>query len=173
MGMQLFWRIKRKLPCRSSINNNWHLFKLKKLHKQVFTFAANVCDKNTWSWLGWSNWMVLLGASLSRKGFRGNSPGMGIDGMRVGGGRCPFLIVGGLLLVCIMLLCNWWALTSENAELLRQIDELSEQLKYRYLFIYKQSYKNILNKNIKELYQLFVCKVFLYFISLIQRLFII
>ncbi|XP_012277562.1 Golgi membrane protein 1 isoform X1 [Orussus abietinus] len=54
---------------------------------------------------------------------------MGIDGMRVGGSRCPPLLVGGLILACLMLICNWWTLSSENLELLRQIDELSEQLK--------------------------------------------
>ncbi|XP_076676552.1 uncharacterized protein LOC143373300 isoform X2 [Andrena cerasifolii] len=54
---------------------------------------------------------------------------MGIDSMRVGGGRCPPLLVGGLLVVCLMLICNWWTLSSENIELVRQIDELNEQLK--------------------------------------------
>ncbi|XP_011342895.1 Golgi membrane protein 1 isoform X2 [Ooceraea biroi] len=54
---------------------------------------------------------------------------MGIDGMRVGGGRCPPLLVGGLLLACLMLICNWWTLSSENLELVRQIDDLNEQLK--------------------------------------------
>ncbi|XP_012527606.2 uncharacterized protein LOC105831772 isoform X1 [Monomorium pharaonis] len=54
---------------------------------------------------------------------------MGIDGMRVGGGRCPPLLVGGLLLACLMLVCSWWTLSSENLELIRQIDDLNEQLK--------------------------------------------
>ncbi|XP_043803004.1 Golgi membrane protein 1-like isoform X1 [Apis laboriosa] len=54
---------------------------------------------------------------------------MGIDSMRVGGGRCPPLLVGGLLVACLMLICNWWTLSSENIELVRQIDELNEQLK--------------------------------------------
>ncbi|KAH0955475.1 hypothetical protein HN011_009010 [Eciton burchellii] len=54
---------------------------------------------------------------------------MGIDGMRVGGGRCPPLLVGGLLLACLMLICNWWTLSSENLDLVRQIDDLNEQLK--------------------------------------------
>ncbi|XP_078049568.1 uncharacterized protein LOC144476466 isoform X1 [Augochlora pura] len=54
---------------------------------------------------------------------------MGIDSMRVGGGRCPPLLVGGLLVTCLMLICNWWTLSSENIELVRQIDELNEQLK--------------------------------------------
>ncbi|KAL6265251.1 hypothetical protein P5V15_002154 [Pogonomyrmex californicus] len=54
---------------------------------------------------------------------------MGIDGMRVGGGRCPPLLVGGLLLACLMLVCSWWTLSSENLELVRQIDDLNEQLK--------------------------------------------
>ncbi|XP_011690477.1 PREDICTED: uncharacterized protein LOC105451497 isoform X3 [Wasmannia auropunctata] len=54
---------------------------------------------------------------------------MGIDGMRVGGGRCPPLLVGGLLLACLMLICSWWTLSSENLELIRQIDDLNEQLK--------------------------------------------
>ncbi|XP_020280264.1 Golgi membrane protein 1-like isoform X1 [Pseudomyrmex gracilis] len=54
---------------------------------------------------------------------------MGIDGMRVGGGRCPPLLVGGLLLACLWLTCNWWTLSSENLDLVRQIDDLNEQLK--------------------------------------------
>ncbi|XP_018312014.1 uncharacterized protein [Mycetomoellerius zeteki] len=54
---------------------------------------------------------------------------MGIDSMRVGGGRCPPLLVGGLLLACLMLVCSWWTLSSENLELIRQIDDLNEQLK--------------------------------------------
>ncbi|KAK2585188.1 hypothetical protein KPH14_009897 [Odynerus spinipes] len=49
--------------------------------------------------------------------------------MRVGGGRCPPLLVGGLLIACLILICNWWTLSSENIELVRQIDELNEQLK--------------------------------------------
>lgn len=54
--------------------------------------------------------------------------------MRVGGGRCPPLLVGGLLVACLMLICNWWTLSSENIELVRQIDELNEQLKIRYCY---------------------------------------
>ncbi|XP_043500737.1 uncharacterized protein LOC122523168 [Polistes fuscatus] len=54
---------------------------------------------------------------------------MGIDSMRVGGGRCSPLLVGGLLIACLMLICNWWTLSSENFDLVHQIDELSEQLK--------------------------------------------
>ncbi|XP_066591450.1 myosin heavy chain, clone 203-like isoform X2 [Prorops nasuta] len=54
---------------------------------------------------------------------------MGIDSMRVGGGRCSPLLVGGLLVSCLMLICNWWTLSSENIELLRQLDDLNEQLK--------------------------------------------
>ncbi|KAK9303568.1 hypothetical protein QLX08_004789 [Tetragonisca angustula] len=54
---------------------------------------------------------------------------MGIDSMRVGGGRCPPLLVAGLLAACLMLICNWWTLSTENFELLRQFDELNEQLK--------------------------------------------
>ncbi|CAK9819156.1 hypothetical protein ANTPLA_LOCUS10092 [Anthophora plagiata] len=54
---------------------------------------------------------------------------MGIDSMRVGGGRCPSLLVGGLFIACLMLICSWWTLSSENIELVRQIDELNEQLK--------------------------------------------
>lgn len=84
---------------------------------------------------------------------------MGIDSMRVGGGRCPPLLVGGLLVACLMLICNWWTLSSENIELVRQIDELNEQLKIRYQYtysynqchissnefsIYKRLYKNCL-----------------------------
>jgi len=54
---------------------------------------------------------------------------MTIDSMRVGGGRCPPLLVTGLLIACIMMVCNWWTLSSTNLELLRQIDELNEQIK--------------------------------------------
>ncbi|XP_046751885.1 uncharacterized protein LOC124414834 isoform X2 [Diprion similis] len=54
---------------------------------------------------------------------------MGFDGMRVGGGRCPPLLVGGLVLACFLLVCNWWTISTENAELLRQIDDLIDQLK--------------------------------------------
>lgn len=56
---------------------------------------------------------------------------MGIDSMRVGGGRCSPLLVGGLFIACLMLICNWWTLSSENLDLVRQIDELNEQLKIR------------------------------------------
>lgn len=49
--------------------------------------------------------------------------------MRVGGGRCSPLLVGGLLIACLLLICNWWTLSSENIVLVRQIDELNEQLK--------------------------------------------
>ena len=58
--------------------------------------------------------------------------GMSIDSMRVGGGRCPPLLVGGLLIACIMMVCNWWTLSSTNYELARQIDDLTEELKMRY-----------------------------------------
>ncbi|XP_051155427.1 glutamic acid-rich protein-like isoform X2 [Leptopilina boulardi] len=54
---------------------------------------------------------------------------MVIESMRVGGGRCPPLLVGGLFVVCLMLIVNWYSLSSENLELLRQLDELGEQLK--------------------------------------------
>ncbi|OAD55435.1 hypothetical protein WN48_04692 [Eufriesea mexicana] len=54
---------------------------------------------------------------------------MGIDSMRVGGGRCPSLLVGGLLVACLVLICNWWTATSENIDLVRQIDKLNEELK--------------------------------------------
>ncbi|KOC61309.1 hypothetical protein WH47_06133 [Habropoda laboriosa] len=54
---------------------------------------------------------------------------MGIDSMRVGGGRCPPFLVGGLLIACLMLICSWWTLSTENIELVRQIDELNEELK--------------------------------------------
>ncbi|XP_023245937.1 uncharacterized protein LOC106642812 isoform X2 [Copidosoma floridanum] len=47
----------------------------------------------------------------------------------VGGGRCPPLLVGGLVVACIMMVCNWWTLSSANLELVRQIDELNEQIK--------------------------------------------
>lgn len=54
---------------------------------------------------------------------------MGIDSMRVGTGRCSPLLVGGLFIACLMLICNWWTLSSENLDLVHQIDELNEQLK--------------------------------------------
>ncbi|KAL7289758.1 hypothetical protein TKK_0016359 [Trichogramma kaykai] len=54
---------------------------------------------------------------------------MSIDSMRVGGGRCPPFLVIGLSVVCIMMICNWWTLSSTNLELLHQIDELNEQIK--------------------------------------------
>lgn len=59
---------------------------------------------------------------------------MVIESMRVGGGRCPPLLVGGLLVVCLMLIVNWYSLSSENLELLRQLDELGEQLKIGYFY---------------------------------------
>lgn len=67
--------------------------------------------------------------NAGNKGLSAFKEVMGIDGMRVGGGRCPPLLVAGLLVVCLMLICNWWTLSSENLELLGQIDDLNEQLK--------------------------------------------
>lgn len=66
--------------------------------------------------------------------------------MRVGGGRCPPFLVGGLLIACIMLFLNWYQLSTTNLELLRQIDELNEQIKIRYKenFLFNLI-KNLLN----------------------------
>lgn len=55
---------------------------------------------------------------------------MGIDGMRVGGGRCPPLVAISIL-ISFLLVCNWWNLSTENTELLSQIDQLHEELKIR------------------------------------------
>ncbi|KAJ8669008.1 hypothetical protein QAD02_000267 [Eretmocerus hayati] len=54
---------------------------------------------------------------------------MSFDSMRVGGGRCPPLVVGVLIIACTFMLCNWWTLSSTNYELIHQIDELNEQIR--------------------------------------------
>jgi hypothetical protein len=54
---------------------------------------------------------------------------MGLETMRGGYGRCPPLLVGGLLVVCLILTCNWWSLSTQNYELVKQIDEIGEQLR--------------------------------------------
>ncbi|XP_047000359.1 protein sgm1-like isoform X1 [Schistocerca americana] len=54
---------------------------------------------------------------------------MGIDNMRGGYGRCPPLLAGGLFVMCVILVFNWWSLSSQNYELLKQLQDLSEQLK--------------------------------------------
>ncbi|KDR13779.1 protein CASC4-like isoform X1 [Zootermopsis nevadensis] len=54
---------------------------------------------------------------------------MSLDNMRGSYGRCPPFLVAGLLVVCIILTFNWWSLSSQNYDLIRQIEELGEQLK--------------------------------------------
>ncbi|KAK0168632.1 hypothetical protein PV327_002410 [Microctonus hyperodae] len=54
---------------------------------------------------------------------------MVMDSMRLGGGRCPPLVVSILLLACFLLIFNWWSLSTENIELINQLDQLQDQLK--------------------------------------------
>nr|CAD7266472.1 unnamed protein product [Timema shepardi]CAD7572552.1 unnamed protein product [Timema californicum] len=54
---------------------------------------------------------------------------MSFDSMRGNHGRCPPFIVGGLLVLCFILTFNWWSLSSQNYDLIKQIEELGEQLK--------------------------------------------
>lgn len=54
---------------------------------------------------------------------------MSLDNMRGSYGRCPPFLVAGLLVVCIILTFNWWSLSSQNYDLIKQIEELGEQLK--------------------------------------------
>lgn len=54
---------------------------------------------------------------------------MALDSMRLSGGRCPPLIVTILLLACFLLIFNWWSLSTENVELMSQLDQLQDQLK--------------------------------------------
>ncbi|XP_017884272.1 uncharacterized protein LOC108627481 [Ceratina calcarata] len=54
---------------------------------------------------------------------------MGIDGIRVGGARCPPLLGIVLFCTCIVVTFNWWTLANENFELCKQNDDLNEQLK--------------------------------------------
>ncbi|XP_065348806.1 Golgi membrane protein 1-like isoform X1 [Cloeon dipterum] len=54
---------------------------------------------------------------------------MGLDSMRGTHGRCPPLLVGGLLVVAFIMTCNWWSSSTQNMELLKQLDELAEQLR--------------------------------------------
>lgn len=53
---------------------------------------------------------------------------MAIDYVRGGNPRCPSLIVGGLMLVLLFFACSWWSLTSQNFELVTQIENLETQL---------------------------------------------
>jgi type VI protein secretion system component VasF len=62
---------------------------------------------------------------------RSEFPEMSLDNMRGVYGRCPPFLVAGLLVVCIILTFNWWSLSSQNYDLIKQIEELSEQLKIR------------------------------------------
>ncbi|XP_015122781.1 uncharacterized protein LOC107045145 [Diachasma alloeum] len=54
---------------------------------------------------------------------------MALDSMRVSGGRCPTSVVAVLLLICFLLTCNWWSLSTEKTELLLQIDQLHAEIK--------------------------------------------
>lgn len=54
---------------------------------------------------------------------------MGFDTMRTGHARCPNYLLAGLFLMCFLLTCNWWSLSSQNYELLKQMDDMGEQLK--------------------------------------------
>jgi hypothetical protein len=56
---------------------------------------------------------------------------MGVDSMRVGGGRCSPFLTGVYVIALIMLAYHYWSLSSTNSELLRQVDELNEQIKIR------------------------------------------
>lgn len=58
---------------------------------------------------------------------------MGLEFVRGNNARCPPFLVGGLMVMCLFLLCSWWSLSSQNFELLRQIDNLAEQLKVKYV----------------------------------------
>lgn len=53
---------------------------------------------------------------------------MGFD-YRANNGRCPPFLVGGLILLSILLVCNWWSFSSQNYELVKQIDILEEQMR--------------------------------------------
>ncbi|KAK6624943.1 hypothetical protein RUM44_011807 [Polyplax serrata] len=54
---------------------------------------------------------------------------MGIDLVRGSNPKCPSFLLCGLSVMCFFLLCNWWSLSSQNFELLKQIDNLAEQLR--------------------------------------------
>jgi Na+/melibiose symporter-like transporter len=56
---------------------------------------------------------------------------MSLDNMRGSYGRCPPFLVAALLGMCIILIFNWWSLSSQNYDLIKQIGELGEQLKIR------------------------------------------
>lgn len=53
---------------------------------------------------------------------------MGFD-MRGNNGRCPPFLLGGCILLCIVLTCNWWSISSQNYDLIKQIDILEEQMR--------------------------------------------
>ncbi|CAD6208611.1 GSCOCG00010591001-RA-CDS [Cotesia congregata] len=57
---------------------------------------------------------------------------MVLDGLRGGGsgGRFPstFSVII-LFIVCFIVTCNWWSLSTENIELISQVDQLQEKLK--------------------------------------------
>lgn len=56
---------------------------------------------------------------------------MSLDNMRGSYGRSPPFLVAGLLVVCVLLTFNWWTLSTQNYDLIKQIAELGEQLKIR------------------------------------------
>ncbi|KAJ1521291.1 hypothetical protein ONE63_002969 [Megalurothrips usitatus] len=53
---------------------------------------------------------------------------MGVDLLRGGGGRAHFL-VASLALLSLFLLFNWWSISTDNLDLLKQIEGLSQHLK--------------------------------------------
>lgn len=57
---------------------------------------------------------------------------MGFDTMRMNSGRCPPFLVAGLLVACVLLTCNWWTLSSQNYDILKELEEMGEQLKKWY-----------------------------------------
>lgn len=48
--------------------------------------------------------------------------------MRSGHARCPTYLVAGLLVMSFLLICNWWSLSSQNYELLKEMDDMGTQL---------------------------------------------
>ncbi|XP_066996873.1 protein GOLM2 isoform X2 [Anabrus simplex] len=55
---------------------------------------------------------------------------MGLDSMRGSYyGRCPPFLVGALFLICLILTFNWWSSSAQNYDLIKQLNDLSEQLK--------------------------------------------
>ncbi|KAG8228452.1 hypothetical protein J437_LFUL009103 [Ladona fulva] len=55
---------------------------------------------------------------------------MGIEHMRGNYGRCPPFLFGGLVLVCLIITVNWWSLSTQNNDLIRQLEDLGEKFKF-------------------------------------------